>query len=127
MAAFVVLLVVVWGGGFLWFRGDLKPSADKGSDKDSDKGSQTQSAPEPSVSASPTAKPAAGGSYTGQVSVKQEKKAVDVNPTAPRPKPIALPPVATFNMATFNLLGSSHSRNGGSAAHFGAGTQRYGW
>ena len=23
MAAFVVLLVVVWGVGFLWFRGDL--------------------------------------------------------------------------------------------------------
>ena len=25
MAAFVVLLVVVWGGGFLWFKGGLKP------------------------------------------------------------------------------------------------------
>ena len=29
MAAFVVLLVVVWGAGFLWFHGDLKPSSDK--------------------------------------------------------------------------------------------------
>ena len=29
MAAFVVLLVAVWGLGFMWVRGDLNPSTDK--------------------------------------------------------------------------------------------------
>ena len=120
MAAFVVLLVVVWGGGFLWFKGGLKP----GSDKPSDASSQAKPSETPKPSTSPTAVPSTGGTYTGKVSVREEKKAVDINPTAVRPKPIALPPVATFKMATFNLLGSSHSQHGGSAARFGPGTQR---
>ena len=120
MAAFVVLLVVVWGGGFLWFKGGLNP----GSDKPADASSQAKPSETPRPSTSPTAVPSAGGTYTGKVSVREEKKAVDINPTVVRPKPIALPPVATFKMATFNLLGSSHSQHGGSAARFGPGTQR---
>ena len=36
MAAFVVLLVAVWGVGFLWVRGDLDPSADKVSASNAD-------------------------------------------------------------------------------------------
>src|SRR5689334_1213073 len=111
MAAFVVLLVAVWGVGFLWFRGDLKPS----SDKPSDKTSQAKAEAKPSASAepkSPSAVPSSTGKYTGQVSAKDERKAVDVNPAAARPKPIVLPPVVSFTMATFNLLGSSHSKPG---------------
>jgi hypothetical protein len=124
MVAFVVLLVVVWGGGFLWFRGDLKPSSDKGSDHDSHARAEAKPSESATPSPSPSSVPAAGKAYTGKVSPAQEKKAVDVNPTSTRPKPIALPPVVTFKMATFNLLGSSHSRQGGSAAKFGPGTQR---
>jgi hypothetical protein len=124
MAAFVVLLVVVWGGGFLWFKGDLKPGSDKGSDKTSNAAANAKASETPEPSTSPTAVPDASGDYTGTVSQKEEKKAVDINPTAVRPKPIALPPVATFTMATFNLLGSSHSQKGGSAAHFAPGVQR---
>jgi hypothetical protein len=122
MAAFVVLLVVVWGGGFLWFKGGLKPGSDKPSAASSQADAQQSETPTPSTS--PTAVPSAGETYTGKVSVREEKKAVDINPTVVRPKPIALPPVATFKMATFNLLGSSHSQHGGSAARFGPGTQR---
>jgi hypothetical protein len=130
MATFVVLLVVVWGGGFLWFRGDLKPSSGKAPDKDATASAEararqaTDPGSSPSPTSSPSTVPAAGKAYTGKVSVAQEKKAVDVNPTSPRPKPIALPPVANFTMATFNLLGSSHSRAGGSAARFAPGPQR---
>jgi hypothetical protein len=125
MAAFVVLLIAVWGGGFLWFHGDLKPSAHKDSDKTSKAQAESKPSESAAPSSSPTAVPAADdGTYTGNLSVKDEKKAVDVNPTAARPQPIALPPVASFTMATFNLLGSSHSQRGGSASRFAPGTQR---
>jgi hypothetical protein len=119
MAAFVVLLVAVWGGGFLWFRGDLS----FGSDKPEAKGSArpTTSA---TPSSSPSAVPKAAATYDGKVTLRQERQPVDVNPAATRPKPIALPPVVTFNMATFNLLGSSHTKRGGSSARWGPGTQR---
>lgn len=120
MAAFVVLLVAVWGGGFLWFRGDLTAS-DKGADKAHAEAKPSESA---TPSSSPTAVPSARATYSGKVSTKDEHKAVDVNPAAARPKPIALPPVATFTMATFNLLGSTHSKQGGSAARFAPGPQR---
>lgn len=124
MAAFVVLLIAVWGGGFLWFRGDIGP----GSDQASDKPSAAKADPEPSEpavpSSSPTTVPDAGATYTGQVSARDERKAVDVNPTAVRPKPIALPPVATFTMASFNLLGSSHTRRGGHSPGKASGPQR---
>ena len=36
MAAFVVLLVAVWGLGFMWVRGDLDPSTDKVSASNAD-------------------------------------------------------------------------------------------
>ena len=36
MAAFVVLLVAVWGLGFMWVRGDLGPSTDKVSASNAD-------------------------------------------------------------------------------------------
>jgi hypothetical protein len=128
MAAFVVLLIAVWGGGFLWFRGDLSPGSDKGSAKSSAKASKTTADADPSPStspdSSPTAVPAVAGKYTGNVSVRDERKAVNLNPTAVRPRPIALPPIATFKMATFNLLGSSHSKKGGSSAGFAPGTSR---
>ena len=120
-AAFVALLILVWGGGFLWFHGDLSPSS-SASDNPSKAGSEPSAAATPS--SSPSSAPAAAQKYTGKVSVRQERKAVDVNPAAARPKPIALPPVTTFTMATFNLLGSSHSQKGGSAAGFGPGVQR---
>lgn len=124
MAAFVVLLVAVWGGGFLWFRGDLTAS-DKGPDKaHAEARTPAQSSESAAPSSSPSAAPAKGSTYTGKVSAKDERKAVDVNPSVARPKPVALPPVATFTMATFNLLGSSHSKAGGSSARFAPGTQR---
>jgi len=120
MAAFVVLLVAVWGVGFLWFRGDIGPS--------SDKGTEPQAKAQPTASAIPSAPvsavPEAGAKYTGKVTRREEREPVDVNPAATRPKPIALPPVATFTMASFNLLGSSHSKHGGSAPRFGTGTSR---
>src|ERR1700712_3901101 len=124
MAAFVVLLVVVWGGGFLWVRGALKPSSHESPDKTSNAQADAKASETPTPSTSPTAVPDASGSYTGKVSQKEEKKAVDINPPAVRPKPIALPPVTSFTMATFNLLGSTHSQKGGSSAGFGPGVQR---
>ena len=54
MAAFVVLLVAVWGLGFMWVRGDLDPSADKVSASNADA----------KESASPSASPSAAASAT---------------------------------------------------------------
>ena len=125
MAAFVVLLVAVWGGGFLWFRGDLSLGSDEGSAASPAK-TEASSSAEPSVESSPSAVPAAGGKYTGKVTARQERKAVDVNPTAGRPAPIALPPVASFTMASFNLLGSSHTNRGGHSPGKASGPERMG-
>ena len=134
VVTFVVVLVVVWGVGFLWFRGDLDLSAVRGDARAQDA---------PSSSASPTASGSAmpGGStpssttaspsptsptYAGQVSAVEERRPVDVNPVAERPRPVALPPVIDFRMATFNLLGSSHTRGGGASAGRASGPQRMG-
>ncbi len=130
MAAFAVLLVVVWGVGFLWFRGDLDWHADASSNPQAQSQAQSQDQIEPSVSANATpsasasAVPKARATYKGKVTPREEREPVDVNPAATRPKPIALPPVATFTMASFNLLGSSHSKQGGSAQRFAPGPQR---
>ena len=45
---------------------------------------------------------------------------------APRPKPRVLPPVAEFTMASFNVLGSSHTGGGGHHAWLASGPQRIG-
>ena len=121
MAAFAVLLVVVWGLGFLWFRGDLS--------FDTAKETTAKATDRPSVSASPSASPTvvpklSGPSYKGKVSPREERRPVDVNPAAPRPRPIALPPIARFNMASFNLLGSSHTGRGGHSPGLASGPQR---
>jgi hypothetical protein len=119
MAGFVVLLIAVWGVGFLWVHGDLKPGSDKPEAKSS---SHPSRAPVPS--STPSATPEASGTYSGTVTQAEERQPVNVNPVDARPKPIALPPVAKFNMATFNLLGSSHSRPGGSSARWAPGPER---
>jgi len=111
---------IIDGTGAPWFRGDIGPS--------SDKGTEPQAKAQPTASAIPSAPvsavPEAGAKYTGKVTRREEREPVDVNPAATRPKPIALPPVATFTMASFNLLGSSHSKHGDSAPRFGTGTSR---
>ena len=134
MAAFVVLLVAVWGLGFMWVRGDLNPSTDEVSASKAD----------PSKSASPSASASADASPSpsDQISVKPsaepdakptrktdklaELKAVVVNPVVPRPKPRVLPPVATFTMASFNVLGSSHTGGRGHHPRLASGPRRMG-
>ena len=120
MATFGVLLVVVWGVGFLWFRGDLSFStANEPEAKATDRPSVSAS-----PSASPTVVPKSGPSYDGKVTPREERQPVDVNPAATRPRPIALPPIARFNMASFNLLGSSHTGKGGHSPGLASGAQR---
>jgi hypothetical protein len=120
MAAFVVLLVAVWGVGFLWFRGDLSPGPDKA------EAAKPKAEPSASTtpSGTPSAVPKAKATYSGKLTPREEREPVDINPAAARPKPIALPPVVTFKIASFNLLGSSHTKKGGSAARLGPGTAR---
>ncbi len=123
MAGFVVLLVAVWGVGFLWVRGDLDPSSDK---VVAIKPQATQSA-DASPPASPPAEPratAVAKPYTGKVSPRDERKPVDLNPTVVRPQPQALPPVVSFTMASFNLLGSSHTARGGHSGGRASGPHR---
>ncbi len=127
MAAFVVLLVAVWGVGFLWVRGDLTPGPDKADAANASPGqtpSQTVTAsPSPDApSLSPSLSP--GELYTGKVKPADERKQVDVNPSFARPRPLALPPVAQFTVASFNLLGSSHTKSGGHSPGLASGPQR---
>jgi hypothetical protein len=125
MAGFVVLLVAVWGIGFLWIRGDLSLGGDRAT---SARAERSPSAG-PSSSASPTARPSASpgaAAYRGNIAPAEERRPVDLNPTAARPKPRALPPVASFTMASFNVLGSSHTGPGGHSAGMAPGPQRIG-
>ena len=57
MAAFVVLLVAVWGLGFMWVRGDLDPSADKVSSSNADAKDNASPSASPSASATPSEQP----------------------------------------------------------------------
>ena len=123
MAGFVVLLVVVWGVGFLWVRGDLDPSSDKVTASKPQASKSATPSPSASPSVEPSATPA-GKAYTGKVSPGDERRPVDLNPTLARPQPQALPPVVSFTMASFNLLGSSHTGRGGHSAGRGSGPQR---
>ncbi len=127
MAAFVLLLVAVWGVGFLWFRGDLKPSAGAGREPTPAVSASTNPRPAATSGASPSASPSAapeGKRYSGTIKPGQERKSVDLNPVPPRPKPLALPPVATFKMASFNILGSTHTGKGGHSPGKASGPQR---
>ncbi len=124
MAAFVVLLVLVWGVGFLWVHGDLK----RGDDKPAASGAKPSASPSASATPTPVVKPSATPSaeetYTGTVGKAQERKPVDVNPAPARPRPVALPPVTQFRMATFNLLGASHTGGKGKARGKASGASR---
>jgi hypothetical protein len=123
MAAFVVLLVVVWGVGFLWVHGDLKRGDDQpAASQAKPSASASPSAVVPSVE--PSAEPSAEETYTGTIGPAAERKPVDVNPAPARPAPVALPPVAQFRMATFNVLGASHTSGGGKAAGKASGASR---
>jgi hypothetical protein len=120
--AVVVVLVVAWGGGFLWFRGDYSlPLLGT-------KGKPTAAAEKKPVTApkvtkqTPTASPSA--SYDGTITLAQERKAVDINPEPKRPAPVPLPPVATWRMATFNLLGAAHTGGHGKDPGRPSGTRR---
>ncbi len=132
MAAFVVLLVAVWGLGFMWVRGDLDPSADKVSASNAKAKESASPSASPSASATPSEQPSVEPSAKPKAdlkalkAVKADRKAVVVNPVKPRPKPRVLPPVAEFRMASFNVLGSSHTGGGGHHAWLASGPQRIG-
>ncbi len=123
-ALFAVVLIVVWGVGFLWFRGDLSFSADKASAQKAG----ASASPRASASATPgpstTPSSDADTALRGTIKAGQELRPVDINPAPARPRPIALPPVAQFTMATFNLLGSSHTRQSGKEPGKASGPQR---
>jgi hypothetical protein len=135
-AAFAVVLIAVWGVGFLWFRGDLSFSAEQASagkaagtaaGKTGDQAG-SRATTSTSASPSPSATPSTddGKALRGTIKAGQELRPVDIIPSRPRPRPIALPPVAQFTMATFNLLGSSHTRQSGKDPGKASGPQRLG-
>ncbi len=150
IATFAVVLVVVWGLGFLWFRGDLQlsgsdgpitglavegssgpsPSPTSGPSVGASSGPSSGSSSSASASADLPGSPSVSSpasevpAYTGTVTRAEELRPVDLNPTAVRPRPQVLPPVADFTMATFNLLGSSHTAAGGESASRASGPRR---
>jgi hypothetical protein len=121
-AAIVVVLVLVWGGGFLWFKGDLHLPfvPDKGTSASASK-KPAAKAPAVTRSAPPTASASA---YDGTITLAQERKAVDINPVPKRPAPVALPPVAQWRMGTFNVLGAAHTGGRGKDPGRASGTRR---
>ncbi len=123
-AAFAVVLIAVWGVGFLWVRGDLGFSADQASAEEAGAGASPSASADPTPTATATPSTNAGTQLRGTIKAGQELRPVDINPAPARPRPIALPPVAQFTMATFNLLGSSHTRHSGKEPGKASGPQR---
>ena len=121
-AAIALVLVLVWGGGFLWFKGDLHLPLlpDKGKPASATKQPAVKA---PAVSRS-TPPSASASAYAGTITLAQERQAVDINPEPKRPAPVALPPVATWRMATFNLLGAAHTGGRGKDPNRASGTRR---
>ena len=118
-----------WGGGFLWFVAgrhlrDLPFAAEQVATASARCSSPLKRGLEPRrlrrVSAEtpprPGSLPSATAYARASVTLAQERTsaAVDINPApeAP-PAPIPLPPVADWRMASFNVLGSSHTGGGG--------------
>ena len=140
MTAFVVVLIGVWVAGFFWVRGDFAEPKTSSADtlkaaaaaKPSSKASPTTptTPTTPTVTSPTRAAPSAPSSkLAGKVSklTKLDRgEPIEAMPDAPRPRPELLPPVAEFKMATFNILGSSHSRKGGASAQRASGVQRMG-
>ena len=128
VVGFAVLLVAVWGGGFLWFGGDLPWTSGQAASSEVRPSASASAEPEPgSVPSSPAPTPAPADKVpAGAVTAAEELKPVDLNPVRPRPEPQPLPPVARFSMATFNALGSSHTNPGGHHAWLASGAQRVG-
>ena len=120
LAALALVLVAAWGGGFLWFRhqgGQDEAQAVKATTSAAPS-TPAATAPSPTPTTQlPTVKPSVP-------SPLDETRPVDANPVAPRPRPRLLPPVAQFTMATFNLLGSTHTSRGGANAGMAPGPER---
>ncbi len=130
MVGFVVLLVAVWGAGFLWMSGRLPWSSGEAAatrSTPSTTASPSSSAPPSTSPSTPAASPKGAAKVrTDGVTSAAERKAVDVNPARVRPRPQPLPPQAQFTMATFNVLGHSHTNPGGHHSWLASGPQRVG-
>ncbi len=135
LVAFAVLLVAVWGVGFLWVRGDLPGT---GGTRPAGAEASTQARPgQPSSStpSSPTTPTTPTGlsselarSAEAHRNAKPESGAkirpLGMHVPARRPAPQPLPPVAEFTMASFNVLGSTHTGPGGHHSWLASGPQR---
>lgn len=131
MVGFGVLLLAVWAGGFAWFSGAFEPS-DKDQVTNLSSPAKARLAPTPSAPGQPAAD-SADEPQVGPTALATTLPAPlpgtqvgDARPDAPRPKPQELPPVAEFRMATFNVLGSSHTSAGGKDARMASGPARVG-
>jgi hypothetical protein len=130
-------VAVAWLLTFVLMGGDVMPALSGQDTHTSDKVGHPRPAPAvaPAVTG-PSSSATAAGSATasatdapGQAAAAAEQLA-DTTPVAghvlvDRPNPRrAAPPVLTFRMATFNALGSSHTRKGGKAARRASGPAR---
>ena len=118
-AGIVLALVLAWGVGFMWFRGDLHLPTGKDAAKHTSASKGPTTAPPVS-----TKTPASSTAYDGTVTPAQERARVEINPEPKRPAPVALPPVAQWRMATFNVLGAAHTGGRGKDPGRASGTRR---
>ena len=126
VVGFVLLLVAVWGGGFLWFGGHLPWTSGQAAGQEVRPTPTASASPEPVPSSAAPTPAAAGKVRVRGVTAAEERRPVDLNPVRTRPEPLPLPPVVDFTMATFNVLGSSHTNSGGHHAWLASGPQRVG-
>jgi hypothetical protein len=127
VAGFVLLLVAVWGVGFLWMGGSLPwTEGEAAARKVAPVRTEAPRATASPASPTPSPKKSAVDRAAEKVTATDETRPVDLNPSAARPAPRVLPPVARFTMATFNVLGNSHTGPGGHHSWLASGPQRVG-
>jgi hypothetical protein len=120
----VLGLVAVWSAGFLWVRNDAGGDTAKAAARTSPTRSASPSASAeaavstPSISVSPNTFPSVTPVPPDQLAP------IDINPDVARPRPQLLPPVTEFGVATFNVLGSSHTTAGGHSPGKASGPER---
>jgi hypothetical protein len=123
-------VAVVWLLTFVLMGGDVMPAI---SSSDDPKAVSEVSLPRPPVSVVPTESPSAGATTAADASGQDAAKAELLAQTEPipgavlvdRPNPRrSTPPIASFRLSSFNVLGSSHTRPGGKAAQMASGTAR---
>lgn len=130
MAGVVGLLAVLWVSGFLWMRGEqLTPASAPGTTATPSAAPSSSPSPEPTPRGSTAASGPTRAADPREPREKPDRQAVPAVPSSlleeiTRGLEPPAPPVVETVVASFNLLGSSHTSAGGNRPGYAPGPRR---